>query len=44
MKNLKRKGLGKERELKISLQEAYMRFITERGGVMTIFQGATVVG
>ena len=44
MKGFQVKTLRKKGEAGISLEEPYLRFIKEREGIMTIFNGATVIG
>lgn len=41
-------GRKKEQEMKhpkiLSLPDSYIRFITQRGNVLTVFHGAAVIG
>ena len=44
MKGFQKKTRGKTGKTGVSLEESYVRFINQRGGLMTIFNGATVIG
>jgi hypothetical protein len=44
MKGFQIKAHRGKGETDVSLEEAYIRFINQRGGIMTIFNGATVIG
>jgi hypothetical protein len=44
MKEFQAKTRRKAVEAGASLEEAYVRFINQRGGIMKIFDGATVIG
>ena len=44
MKGSQEKTCDKGGEVGISLKETYARFINQRGGIISIFKGATVIG